>query len=356
MQAVERCGADKNKGDLDKLGGLEADRTQHDPVLRAVYGGADGEVQCEEQKCADRNDRAAFHHAIEVAYKPYDQTEQHDADQKRRDLHFDGIHALPADQQNADAAEQQTEGLRLKADTPQQPSGKQVQHPFGEEQNAEHGERVNTHFTGAEHELQRHGELHEHNAEHQAERGSGLARKAGENAALLYVTVRCVFEDQRNGSDPDLVADLHERRLLDRPAAYPYAEVGVRVRNEPALLTAQEHGVVAGDGLVRNDDVAAFAAAYGIFPVQNGERRAGGGVLKHDNRVLSSLSLSEGRVAAPQNEQCNKRRDEADEQHQRREQAGVQYAHGKILKYIGHSISPFSFRGYRRSPQRAYRY
>ena len=69
--------------------------------------------------------------------------------------------------------------------------------------------------------------------------------------------------------------------------------------DKPALVPAQQHRVVPAGGGVRQVDVAAFAAADGVLPVQHGEPRARGLVPQHDHGVPAALALFKGGVAPP---------------------------------------------------------
>ena len=116
LQMVERRGADKDEGDLDELRGLDADRPDDDPVFRAVVFGADQDVQHKEQNRADGDVEPRLHHAVEIAQEPDEEAEEEDAENHRGDLRLRGVQPLPAQKQDADAAQKQRHGFNLKAD------------------------------------------------------------------------------------------------------------------------------------------------------------------------------------------------------------------------------------------------
>ena len=116
LQMVERRRADEHECDFDELRGLEAERPDEDPVAGAVDVFAEHKVCNKQQNGADGDVEPQLHDALEVAHEPNKEAEKHNADAERGNLHFNGVEPLTAEEQDADAAEEQSNGFNLKAD------------------------------------------------------------------------------------------------------------------------------------------------------------------------------------------------------------------------------------------------
>ena len=113
---VERRRADEHECDFDELRGLEAERPDEDPVAGAVDIFAEHKVCNKQQNGADGDVEPQLHDTLEVAHEPNKEAEKHNADAERGNLHFNGVEPLTAEKQDADAAEEQSNGFNLKAD------------------------------------------------------------------------------------------------------------------------------------------------------------------------------------------------------------------------------------------------
>ena len=89
--------------------------------------------------------------------------------------------------------------------------------------------------------------------------------------------------------------------------------------------------MIARNGIIGYLNIAAAAAPNGIFPVQNGEMRAGGGILQHDDRVFAALSLFKRGIAAPDNVQNHQDGDGTHEHKGGGKQPGAEYARDELL-------------------------
>ena len=92
----------------------------------------------------------------------------------------------------------------------------------------------------------------------------------------------------------------HNRIAFDSLSVEQGAGLGVGVGDDPAIFSAHQHSVISADGIVRQDNVTAFAAADGIFPIEHRNGNSTGYVFQKNHRFLFPTPPLEGEKASYQ--------------------------------------------------------
>ena len=315
VQLVERTRADQNVDDLDQLGGLEGQRTDIDPVCRAVGDLTEYDTHSEQTDRGDHQRNSYFIDGIRVLDQLDDDAEHQKTDDGGNQLHIGGMLILSGKQYRADSREEERKRLQLKGRAPQREITDTEQSPLDHGKRAEEHQGIEEVFAVVPVDrLDGHKEVEEGDHQHQLPRLDGwlVAGILEEPLRLERLVILVAAEELELGiADADDVIDQHLRPLLDLSAIDKGAVNAFGVVDQPALVAPHQHRMNLADACVVDDDIVGSFSADGIFPEQNGNFLKGASVHQRDKRFFGTPSPSHGGIELIDDENRVKRHQNA---------------------------------------------